>query len=226
MQGKTKLFIGAQPSVIGFMFATLITLASIIDIFSDSYATIAQLISVHGYLAIFGLMLIEGSSLPVPSEIVLTAGGYFAAKGVLNVFFVFVASLLGSIGGLIIDYAIGYYIGKDVVYKHLKLFRVKKESLDAFDAWFARNGVAAVFFSRLVPVIRTVMSLPAGFAKMPLKRFFFYSITGTAIWDAVLVAFGYYLLSYNSAVVVLGSIGALAILLYVVFKLAMRRIRH
>ncbi|MGI0135066.1 MAG: DedA family protein, partial [Candidatus Micrarchaeaceae archaeon] len=152
--------------------------------------------------------------------------GYFAAKGTFNVFFAFGFALLGSIGGLMIDYTIGYVIGKDIVYKHLERFHVKRESLDEFDAWFARNGVAAVFFSRLIPVLRTLMSFPAGFAKMPLKKFFLYSISGSVIWDAVLIAFGYYLLSVNSAVVVLGGIGVFAILLYVVFKIALRRIRH
>ena len=201
-------------------------LLSLTTLFTNSYNTIMHLITSYGYPALFGLMLLEGSSLPVPSEVILPLAGYLAAKGTFNVFLAFLFSLLGSICGLIIDYTIGYVIGKDIVYKHLRRLRIRKSSLDAFDAWFARNGVAAVFFSRLIPVLRTVMSFPAGFAKMPLKRFFIYSITGSVIWDSVLIAFGYYLLSVHSAEIVLASIGIFAILLYIVFKMALKRIRH
>ncbi|MDE1869299.1 MAG: DedA family protein [Candidatus Micrarchaeota archaeon] len=208
------------------MLPLLAILPNITDLFTDANATVTQLMAAHGYLAVFGLMLVEGASLPVPSEIVLPLAGYFAAKGTMNVFLAFVFALLGSTGGLIIDYTIGYVIGKDIVYKHLERFHVKKSSLDAFDTWFARNGVAAVFFSRLIPVLRTLMSFPAGFAKMPLKKFFLYSITGSVIWDSVLIAFGYYLLSAKSAEIVMAAIGVFAIVMYVVFKLAMKRIRH
>lgn len=201
-------------------------LFSIAALFTNSYNTIMHLVSSYGYPALFGLMLLEGSSLPVPSEVILPLAGYLAAKGTFNVFLAFLFSLLGSICGLIIDYTIGYVIGKDIVYKHLRRLRIRKSSLDAFDAWFARNGVAAVFFSRLIPVLRTVMSFPAGFAKMQLKKFFIYSITGSVIWDSVLIAFGYYLLSAHSAEIALASIGIFAILLYIVFKMALKRIRH
>ncbi len=177
-----------------------------------------------GYLAIFGLMLLEGSSLPVPSEVVLPLAGLFAQKGLLDVYIAFFAALFGSIGGLAIDYYIGYFLGKEVVYKHLRLFHIRQESLDNFDRWFARNGTAAVFISRLIPVVRTFMSFPAGFARMNAKRFFSYSIIGTAIWDAVLLAFGYYFLSASSAVYVLTSIGVFAIIVYLLYHVFTRRI--
>ena len=198
-----------------------------ISIFTSSYATITALITKYGYAAIFGLMLMEGSSLPVPSEVVLPLAGLFAQKGLMSVYIAFLAALLGSIGGLIIDYCIGYFLGKEVVYKHLHLFRIRKESLDRFDAWFERNGTAAVFISRLIPVVRTFMSFPAGFARMNAKKFFSYSIAGTAIWDVVLIAFGYYFLSAKSATYVLTAIGIFAIVVYLIYHIFTKRIgRH
>ena len=170
-------------------------------------------------------MLLEGSSLPVPSEVVMPLAGLFAHQGVLNFYAALLAGLLGSIGGLAVDYYVGYFLGKDVVYKHLKMFHIRKESLDSFDMWFARNGTVAVFVSRLVPVIRTFMSFPAGFARMDQRRFFAYSIAGTFIWDAVLMMFGFYALSSSSAVTVLVAIAAFVIFLYLIYYFAIKRMK-
>lgn len=193
-----------------------------LSIFGSSYSAISALVKSYGYAAIFGLMLLEGSSLPVPSEVVMPLAGLFSHQGLLSFYAALGAGLLGSVGGLAIDYYIGYFFGKDVIYKHLRTFHVKKESLDSFDTWFARNGDVAVFVSRLVPVIRTFMSFPAGFARMDQRRFFAYSIAGTFIWDAVLMAFGFYALSSRSAVLILISVAAFAIVIYVVYYLSMK----
>ncbi len=199
-------------------------LSDLIGLVSGSYAIVTHLMQHYGYAAIFGMMALEGSSIPIPSEIVLPLTGGLAAQHIINLYLGFIAALAGSILGLAVDYYIGYYLGKDVVYRHLHIFHVKKESLDAFDEWFDRNGVAAVLFSRLVPVIRTVMSFPAGFAKMPKKTFFGYSILGSFVYDIVLVMFGYYLLSAKSAVVIMTGIGVFAIALYIVYRLFMSRV--
>ncbi len=180
----------------------------------------------YGYLAVFGLMLLEGSSLPVPSEVVMPLAGLLAQKGIFNFYIALFAGLMGSIGGLIIDYYIGYFLGKDVVYKHLRLFHIRQESLDNFDEWFTRNGTAAVFISRLIPVLRTFMSFPAGFARMNAKKFFAYSIAGTFIWDVVLMAFGYYFLSATNAVYVLFAIAVFAIMVYLIYHMAIRKLRR
>lgn len=192
---------------------------------NNSYAVISVLVKHYGYAAIFTLMMLEGSSLPVPSEVVLPLTGLFARQGLLNLYLGVLAALLGSIVGLAIDYYIGYFIGKDVVYKHLQAFRIKKESLDSFDRWFERNGFAAVFISRLIPVLRTLMSFPAGFAKMPQKEFFTYSIAGSVIWDSVLALYGYYALASSSAVTIMASIGAFALVLYAIYYIAKRHMK-
>ncbi len=198
---------------------------SLLGVMKGSAGIITNYIQAYGYAAIFGLMALEGSSLPVPSEVVMPLAGYFAAKGTISFAWALLAGLLGSIVGLAVDYYIAYFVGKDVVYKHLKAFHIKKESLDNFDNWFERNGVAAIFLTRLVPVIRTLVSFPAGFARMNAKKFFGYSILGSLIWDAVLMAFGFYALSANDATIVLASTGIFALALYLVYHITTKRMR-
>lgn len=209
-----------------FMIYLLTIISTIHNILTASGSAISVLIHMYGYLAIFILMLLEGSSVPVPSEVVLPLAGLLSQNGTLNFYIAFIAAMAGSIGGLAIDYYIGYFLGKDVIYKHLEFFHIKKKDLDAFDKWFERNGIAAVFLSRLIPIVRTIMSFPAGIAKMNQRTFFGYSILGTFIWDLVLMLFGFYLLSAHSAVVIMGSIGAFAIVLYLIYAFAMRRMKN
>ncbi len=186
---------------------------------------IPVLIKSYGYVAIFALMVLESATIPVPSEIILPLGGYLAAKGALSLPIVFVVGVLGSTIGMLIDYAIGYYIGKDVFYKHLNTLHIKKSTIDGFDNWFNKNAPAAVMFSRILPVVRTIMSFPAGFARMNIKEFLAYSLVGIVIWDGVLTMYGYYLLSAKSAVVALGATGIVAIVLYVIYVFAKRRLK-
>jgi membrane protein DedA with SNARE-associated domain len=190
---------------------------------SSLVAAIPTLVRNYGYLAIFVLMLLESASLPVPSEVVLPVAGLLAAKGLLSFPLAFVAGLIGAVIGSLIDYALGYYIGKELIYKHLSFFHIKRSSLDQFDIWFEKNGIAAVFLTRMIPVVRTVINFPAGFAKMRLTEFLGYSLAGMILWDLILMTYGYYLLSASSAVVVLGSVGLFAIVIYFVYRVAIGR---
>ncbi|MEM3227408.1 MAG: DedA family protein [Candidatus Micrarchaeaceae archaeon] len=199
---------------------------SLSNYYASFYTLITNFFHSYGYFAVFSLMMLESATIPIPSEVVMPLAGIFAARHIFGFYPALAASVLGSAAGIAIDYYIGYYIGKDIVYKHLRLFRIKKEQLDAFDVWFERNGIAAVFLTRLVPVIRTVMSFPAGFAKMKPKEFFAYSISGALIWNAVLMSFGFYALSGNSAVDILAAIGVFVLLLYIVYALAIKRLRR
>lgn len=198
---------------------------SITSILSGATSVITSIMQQYGYFGIFGLMLLEGASLPIPSEVVIPLAGYFAAQGALNLPLAFIAVLAGSVAGLLIDYYIGYFLGKGVVYKHLKFFHVKQKTLDSFDAWFNRNAVAAVFITRFIPEIRALMSFPAGFARMPMKKFLAYSVAGNIIWDSVLILFGYYLYGQqNNLVVIFGAIGLFALVLYMIFRYTMKKI--
>ncbi len=192
-------------------------------IFSTAY--INSLLSTYGYLGLFGMMALEGASLPIPSEVIVPIAGYLAAKGVFNFYIAALAILAGNMVGVVIDYVIGYFIGKDVVYKHLHLFHINKEKIDAFDSWFNRNGGFAVFVSRMIPVLRGLISFPAGFARMPFKKFFLYSLVGSAIWDILLMLFGYYLLSSHNLYIAMSAVAFLALILYIIYRIAVKKTR-
>jgi membrane protein DedA with SNARE-associated domain len=189
-------------------------------------ATATAWVTAYGYAAVFVLMLLESASFPVPSEVVLPLAGYLASKAVLNFYLALAVATIGSMVGSVIDYTIGYYLGKEVVYKHLQFFHVKRHDLDNFDIWFAKNGLAAVFLTRFIPILRTVISFPAGFARMNLKSFLAYTFAGVVIWDVVLMTFGFYVLSAKSASVALAAVAVFAITLYVVFRFASSRMRR
>lgn len=190
-------------------------------IFGTAY--INHLLSTYGYLGLFGTMVMEGASAPIPSEVIVPIAGYLAAKGIFNFYIAALAILAGNMVGVVIDYAIGYVVGKDVVYKHLRLFHIKKAKVDAFDIWFNRNGGFAVFVSRMIPLLRGLISFPAGFARMPFKKFFIYSLAGSAIWDILLMLFGYYLLSSNNLYLAMSSVALLALILYAVYRIAVKK---
>jgi membrane protein DedA with SNARE-associated domain len=187
--------------------------------------SIAGIITAHGYLGILFLMMLESASVPIPSEIILPAIGALAASGTLNVWLSIVAAVIGSMIGILIDYYVAYYVGKDIVYRHLAWFHIKKSTLDSFDAWFAQNGSFAVFVSRLIPVVRGLISFPAGFAAMPKGKFLLYSLAGTVIWDVALVFFGYYAFATNNVTLIFVAVAAFAIALYLIYAYAIRRIR-
>ncbi len=187
------------------------------------YNLIAPFMRAYGYGALFILMALESSSLPVPSEVVLPLAGALAHSGTFRVYIAFAVSVLGSLVGSAVDFYIGYAVSKEAVYSHLGLFHIKRKTLEAFDRWFDRNAVPAVLLSRLVPVVRTFMSFPAGFARMSLKRFFALTAAGCAVWNAVLIAFGYYLVAVGNVTTMLAAVGVFAIGLYLVYRLAMRR---
>jgi membrane protein DedA with SNARE-associated domain len=202
------------------MFALLVP-----SMLAITYGTVNALISQYGYYAIF-VMLVLVAAFPLPSEVVLPAVGYFAARGVINPYLGFASALLGGIVGMSIDYYIAYFLGKEVVYKHLHFFHIKKENLLAFDAWFMRNGPFAVFISRVIPLVRELMNFPAGFAEMPIRKFYLYSISGTIIWDVLLMAFGYYALSLRNLYAVAAAVVIFAVVLYLIYAYGMRRIRR
>ncbi len=184
--------------------------------------SVAALVDKYGYVALFILMVLESASFPIPSEVVLPLAGVLAAKGLFNIYAAFAIALGAGIIGMAADYYIAYWIGKDVIYKHLRAFRIKRESLDSFDRWFERNGAFAVFIGRLLPEVRSLVSLPAGFAMMPKKKFFAYSIAGTIIWDTALMTFGYYALNAQNVYVIMVSIALFAVAMYALYKVAKR----
>ena len=159
-------------------------------LFDFLFNAILQIISATNYIGIFLLMVAESMVLPIPSEAVMPFAGFLVASGQLNIILVAVVSTLGSIAGSLISYYIGLKGGKPFVRRYGKYFLLNEEHLEKAHRFFERRGEITIFFSRFIPVVRHLISIPAGSAKMNLKRFVAFTAIGAAIWNVVLVYVG------------------------------------
>ncbi len=207
----------------------LLTLAiTLHQILNLTYGTIMAFASSYGYAALMALMVLEAASFPVASEVVLPIFGALASSNQygLNLYLVLLVTFVSSLIGMAIDYYVAYFLGKDVIYRNLHFFHIKRETLEAFEKWFASNGNMTVFVSRLLPVIRGPISFVAGFAEMNQKNFYAYSILGSMIWDTVLVLFGYFAIGTGSnAVDLFIAISIFIVAVYAIYHYAMKEIR-
>ncbi len=155
---------------------------------------ITSVIEGLGYLGVATLMFLENVFPPIPSELVIPLAGFVAAEGHLRLGLVIVTGSIGSLAGATVWYVVGKRIGerrlRAWVGRHGKWLTLTVEDVDRSQAWFRRHGAAAVFFGRLMPGVRTLVSLPAGFSSMPLAVFLLYSALGTALWTAALAYAG------------------------------------
>lgn len=150
-----------------------------------------------GYWGIVLLMAIESSFIPFPSEVVVPPAAYLAAQGKMNIWLVILASVTGSMIGAYVNYFLAYYLGRPLIYrlagtKVARFLFIKPASIHKAELYFTKYDKASTFFGRLVPVIRQLISLPAGFVKMPLLSFTVYTFIGSTIWTLVLAGLGYF----------------------------------
>ncbi len=147
-----------------------------------------------GYLGTFIWMTIESSFIPWPSELLLIPQGVLVQQGKLNFSFVLFASILGSLAGAFINYFIALYLGRKAISKLLskygKFLFLTQKSLDKTDKYFKEHGKITTFTGRLIPLVRQLISLPAGFAKMDIAPFTAYTALGAAIWSIILITLG------------------------------------
>lgn len=150
------------------------------------------------YWTVFILMYVEGTVIPVPSELIVSPAAYHAAAGHLNVTLVIIFATLGAVLGSATNYVAAYYLGRPIVYKfansklgHLCL--LNQEKIEKSEKYFNDHGVIATLTGRLLPGIRQVISVPAGLAKMTFWKFMLYTTIGAGIWNCVLAALGWYL---------------------------------
>jgi len=169
-----------------------------LDLLASHLDAIAALAPVWGYTFIFFFMAVESSFIPFPSEIVMIPAGFLAARSELTLHapipdlaLAFAAGLLGSLAGAYFNYWLSAKLGEPFLRKHAKWFFIKEEALDRAFEVFNRYGAATTFVCRLVPVIRQLISIPAGLAKMPLGKFTFFTGLGAGVWTAVLAGIGY-----------------------------------
>jgi len=146
-----------------------------------------------GYTGIMVLMMLESMVAPVPSEAVMPFAGFAIYEGTLNWPGVIIFSTIGSIFGSLISYWIGAKGGRPLVEKWGKYLLLDKHDLDVTEKWFKKKGDITVFVCRFIPVVRHVISIPAGMGRMNLVRFSVYTIIGAAIWNTILTVAGYYL---------------------------------
>lgn len=163
-------------------------LSHIIDILTNF---ITHTISSTGYVGVALLMAIESASIPLPSEIIMPFAGYLVSEGRFTLLGIAFASGVGSAAGSAITYWIGKYGGRPLVERYGKYFLISQHDLDLSDRFFKRFGHASTFIGRLLPVVRTFISIPAGIARVPFWGFLFYSFAGSFIWGYLLGYFGF-----------------------------------
>lgn len=156
---------------------------------------IQNLMDSMGYLGILLLMILENVFPPIPSELIMPSAGFAAARGDMTLGMVILMGTLGSVIGTLPLYYIGRAFGEDKLVawadKHGKWLTLSGKDIKKADDWFDRHGSKAVLFGRMVPGIRSLLSLPAGMSEMPLPKFLIYSAIGSALWSAALAYAGY-----------------------------------
>lgn len=160
-------------------------------------AIIISVMNKFGYLGILLLIAIENIFPPIPSEVILTFGGFMTKQpnSSLTIFWVIISATIGSIVGALVLYYIGKILNKERLEKIVsgkigKILRIKSKDIESADKWFDTKGNKTVFFCRFIPIVRSLISIPAGMSEMPMPKFLIYTTIGSAIWNTVLVIIG------------------------------------
>lgn len=149
------------------------------------------LVDTLGYLGILFLMTLESSVFPVPSELVMPQAGYLVAEGKMNMTIVILMGIIGSCLGALLNYFVALKLGRPFFLKYGKYFFCGPHTFAKLERFFLTHGEVGTFTGRLVPVVRHGISIPAGIAKMKMKRFLFFTALGSGIWVTILAVIGY-----------------------------------
>jgi membrane protein DedA with SNARE-associated domain len=188
---------------------------------------ITGLIASWGYAGIFVTMTLESALIPLPSEAVIPFAGFLAYMGEMNIWLIVLVSSLANLAGSIIAYYIGKYLGRGFIERYGKYVLLNMHHLELVEGWFQKYGSPTVFFSRMLPLIRTYNALPAGMGKMNFPKFCVYTFIGSIPWNLALVLIGYKLKEnwsilekYSLYIDILAVLVAVAVIYYLA-----RRIR-
>lgn len=185
---------------------------------------LVESVSGMGYAGIFMLMCIESSFIPFPSEVVLIPAGYLAAKGEMHLAGIFGASLLGSLVGAYINYAIALLLGRRLLLRYGRYIFIPPATMAKMERFFERHGAVSTFTGRLIPGVRQLISVPAGLARMPLGTFSLFTAAGAGIWSTVLIALGYFIGDNEALIhaylgpVTLGILAVVAVVIAVYYR--------
>ena len=165
--------------------------------FSGLDERVIDIIERFGYTGIALLIALETVFPPLPSEIILPLGGFTASRGDLNLWGVILAATLGSVVGALVLYAVGYWFGQERLYwlvdRYGRYVLLKQTDIDKANDWFERYSTTAVLIGRMIPVVRSLISIPAGLTRMSLPTFIVYTTIGSALWNSALIGSGYLL---------------------------------
>lgn len=158
---------------------------------------ITEVMNSWGYIGIFLLILVENIFPPIPSEIILSLGGFMTTQSEMTVPLVILFATLGAVIGAFILYGIGRIVNKDVIAKWLdgkvgKWLGFKPADVEKANSWFERKGNITVLFCRCIPIVRSLISIPAGMSKMKMLPFIIYTVVGTTVWNTILVVAGHF----------------------------------
>ncbi|EGC0089884.1 DedA family protein [Listeria monocytogenes] len=155
---------------------------------------ITSIMADFGYIGIFVLIMVENLFPPIPSEIILTFGGFMTTVTSLNVVMVIIVATLGSVVGAILLYKVASYFGKErltkIVLKYGRILRLKESDIERAENFFLKYGSWAVFLCRMIPLIRSLISIPAGMTKMKMSKFLILTTAGSLLWNTVLIGLG------------------------------------
>jgi len=153
-----------------------------INIIETLSAFVIAVIEQLGYGGVFVAMTLESACIPLPSEVIMPFAGFVAWEGELTLLGVTIVGTLGCLAGSLVAYAVGAYGGLPILERYGKYVFIRKKELNRAHAWFERYGEPVVFISRVLPIIRTFISLPAGIARMDIKKFSLYTVLGSFPW--------------------------------------------
>ena len=156
---------------------------------------VTEIVERLGYVGVALLVALENVFPPIPSELILPLAGFLCAQGTFLLPVMVLAATMGSVGGGLVLYGVGARLGEARVRRAVRRYgqwlTLDEQDLDSADSWFDRHGGKAVFLGRLAPLIRSLVSIPAGFRRMPVSRFVLYTAAGSALWNSALIGAGW-----------------------------------
>jgi membrane protein DedA with SNARE-associated domain len=210
------IFVEGAPLTSGPLIGAIISLTH----------NVTDTVQSWGYVGVFVLMLLESSSFPIPSEVILPFAGFLVSKGILNVWITVTIATVAGIVGSLVDYYIGLK-GVQSLVRHKILGRaiLSQTQLEIAASWFNKHGASMVFFGRLIPGFRTIISFPAGAVKMKLPKFIAFTTAGCIVWNVVLIYVGWYLgknwaevASISRYLILVSVVGVLVLVVFLLIK--------